>query len=496
MNMRTAHDQLSLAEQTIHFGEPLIVPTNIAAERALLGAIFMNNEALSLVPPSFEAAHFYLPFHRTVFSEIKRIIDSGKRANPVTVKSAVDAGEMIEGLTTAQYLTMLASEAVSVINVADFAQAITFEAMRRSLISIGGQAGDLGFQCGDEMSFLEQGDALRAQFDRILKGLDSDDEQTLADAASRALDATSEAYQGRGAIGVDYGFAPLMSLIGPAMPSHLIVVGGGTKQGKSSLIEQVVMGAAMNGHPVWIYSGEMKGEELAQRALSRVTDIQAWRQARGKVSEFEYEKLEAARRNAETWQRRVVLRDKPMTLTQINRAVEAFSKRHHGGMVVVDHIGLVERDKENIRMKDSEFGPVVTRTLKLLANKASLPIFAAAQLKKNTFVNEFQTLNRKTFMQATNRRPKATDLIGACETDANHVVCPFRAEPILEELKPSEGADSFGDWESVMATVKDKAELVLALSRHTRYPQRKEVGWDGPKTMFTDPSVSDQQRFF
>lgn len=485
---------LSPQDAAMHFGERRDVPESLDAEKALLGALLLRNDALQVIPASFDASHFFEPAHRIIYDEIRRAHEAGRLANPITIRSVFPVGQMLDGMPVAVYLARLAGDAVSVINAPDYAAAITFSAMRRSFISVGENAEMLGYDCGEELTFLEQGEALKAQLDRVLRGLEGDDEQTLADAANRALDATNEAYQGKGMVGVDYGFAPLMNMIGPAMPSHLIVVGGGTKQGKSSLIEQVIMGAACNGHPVWVYSGEMKGEELAQRALSRITDIQAWRQARGKVSEAEFEKLESARKNAETWQRRVILKDKPMTMTQISRSVENFAKRHPGGMAVIDHIGLVERDKDTARLKDAEFGPVITRATKLLANKASLPIFAAAQLKKNTFVNEFQTLNRKTFMAATNRRPKATDLIGACETDANHVICPFRAEPILEELKPSENSEAFGDWESVMETVKDRAELVLALSRHTRYPQRKSVGWNGAKTMFVDTTEAPQGR--
>jgi replicative DNA helicase len=393
---------------------------------------------------------------------------------------------MIGDLTTSQYLARMASEAVSIINVPGFAQAITFDAMRRGIISVGEQAGELGFQCGDELTFIEQADALREQFERIMRGLEADDERTLADAAERALSATNSAYKGIGAIGVDYGFSPLMDLIGPAMPGQLIVIGGGTKQGKSTLIEQIVMGAAMNEHPVWVYSGEMQGEELAHRALSRITSIQAWRQIRGTVSESEVEKLMVAKTNAMRWQEKVIIRDKPMTLSQIERSVSNFTARHPGGMAIIDHIGLVERDKSNARMTDQEFGPLVTRTLKMLANKASLPVFAAAQLKKNTFAIEDRSVSKKTYEQAVNRRPKYADILGAVEKDANHVVIPFRAEPILQELEPVEGSSLYGDWESVMSQVKDKAEIILALSRHTRWPQRKEVGWDGGKTMFTE----------
>lgn len=489
--------EMSQQDRDRHFGrqeQALVMPENIEAEQALLGALLINNDALEVLPSTFDDRHFFDPFHQAVFREIKRLIEAGKSANPVTVKASVDTGAMIGGLTTSQYLARLVTDAVSISGVTGFAQAITFDAMRRSLISVGEQAGELGFQCGEEGTFLEQADALRNQLERIVRGLDSDDELTLADAADRALNATNSAFRGNGHIGVDYGFAPLSGLIGPAMPGQLIVIGGGTKQGKSTLIEQIVMGAAMNGHPVWVYSGEMQGEELAHRALSRITDIQAWRQIRGKVSEAEVEKLMVAKTNAMTWQERVIIRDKPMTLTQIERSVKNFTARHPGGMAIVDHIGLVERDKSNLRLTDQDFGPLVTRTLKMLANKAGLPIFAAAQLKKNTFAIEDRQITRKTFEQAINRRPKYADILGSVEKDANHVIIPFRAEPILQELEPAEGSDKYGDWESVMSTVKDKAEIILALSRHTRWPQRKEVGWNGGKTMFTELNPYDQGR--
>jgi replicative DNA helicase len=331
---------------------------------------------------------------------------------------------------------------------------------------------------------------------RVIADLESDDGDTMAQAADRALDATSDACRGKGVVGVDYGFPPIMGMIGPAMPGQLIVIGGATKHGKSSLIEQLIMGAAMNGHWVWTYSGEMKGEELAQRALSRMTNVQAWRQIQGKVSDPEYEELMAAKKNAETWQSRVILRDKPMTLAQINRAVLSFAKRHPGGMVIIDHIGLVERDSSNHRMTDQEFGPTVTRTLKVLANKAGVPIVAAAQLKKNIFAVEDRKLTKQVFESVISRRPKYADILGAVEKDANHVILTFRAEPVLQELEPNEGTPLFTDWEDVMATVKDKAEIILALSRHTRWPQRKDVGWIGAKTMFTDLSETNQTRLF
>ncbi len=469
------------------------VPCNIPAEQALLGAILVNNEALDAIRIPLEASHFFDPLHREIFDACVALRKMGRRANPVTVRPSITEG-MIGDKTVAQYLASLAMEAVSIVNAPDYAYAIMEAAARRSCISLGQMIESTGFS--KELDIIEEIEAIRAKFEQVVRALGGEDHgTTLAQAARRALDSTADAYQGKGAAGIDYGVKPLMDMIGPFMPGQLIVIGGATKQGKSSLIEQIVAGAAMNGHPVWINSGEMKADELAHRALSRLTDIQAWRQIRGKVSDAEYEQLETARRHAETWQERIFIRDDNLTLRQFDRDYGDFAKRHPGAMGVVDHVGLMERDGSSSRMSDAEFAPLVTRRLKMKAGDTRTPIIAAAQLKKNTFEIMDRNITKKTYLSAIGRRPKYADLFGACEKDANHVVIPFRAEPILQELEPSEASSLHADWKDVFDTVKDKAEFVLALSRHTRWPQRKEVGWNGGKTMFYDLSESKQGSF-
>lgn len=479
------------------------LPNNLEAEQALLGAIFLNNEVMDNAAAPIEPKHFFEPLHADIYDAMLDLKRSGRLINPVTIKALIpsDPIEMVDEVTGVKekkspsyYLARLASKAVNVAWSTAFAQTIMECAARRACISLGEKMDEAAYSL--DVDIMDQVDALRGRFDDVVEKLAGGGKtKTLADAAKRALASTADAYQGKGVTGVDYGLPWLMGMIGPFLPGQLVIIGGATKHGKSTLIEQIVAGAALNGHPVWINSGEMKDEELAHRALSRLTDIQAWRQIRGKVSEQEYEKLETARRNAETWQERVFIRDDSMTLRQIKREVADFAKRHPTGVGIVDHIGLVERDTGQTRMSDAEFAPIVTRSLKLTAGENRIPMIAASQLKKNTFEITDRKIDRKTYMGAISRRPKASDLYGSCEKDANHVLVPFRAEAVLNEIEPAEISDLHEIWEEVMATVRDRAEIVLALSRHTKWPQRKEVGWDGPRTMFTDLQQSNQGRF-
>lgn len=471
--------------------------SNIEAEQAILGAILMNNDALDAITVNLEPRHFSERIHADMFDAFLDMRKAGRAINTITAKPYI--GEAMVGeWTAAQYLAHLAVNAVTIANVPDFARAIMDSAARRAVASLGEQIA--GLASSPALDISDEMDAIKGRFEDVLFALTGEDAgKTLAQASRIAVDKTAEALSGRGVVGVDYGLPFLMGMIGPLLAGQFIVLGGMTKHGKSSLIEQMIMGAALNGHPVWANSSEQKAEELAQRALARMTDVRTRQQVTGNVTDKEYEALEAAIKRARNWQELVTVRDDSMTLAQIQRELRAFSKRNRTGkpvMGVVDHIGLVERGREHAKTNPVEFASVVTRGLKMIASDEGLPIVAAAQLKKNTFDTDDRRATKATYHSVVSRRPRASDLFGSCEKDANHVIIPFRAEAILQDLEPSEASDMHGVWEEVMETVRDKAEIVLALSRHERWPQRREVGWNGRKTMFEDLASGPQEEMF
>jgi replicative DNA helicase len=478
-------------------------PNNIELEQQILGTLLMTNRAIEYLPANLKASHFYEPLHRRIFEVATDMIRAGKTANPYTVKTFLP-DDKIGDLTVGQYLARLVSDAVGMFAIKEYAEQIMLLAIGRETIEFGADAQRVGYsvsQMDEEQTYLDQAERLRDQLDDLIRGARGEEHKrrTLSEAAESSISHSADAMAGKGISGVNYGFPPLMSLIGPFNPGHLIVVGGATKQGKSSLIEQIMAGAASNGHPVWVYSGEMTGEELASRALSRLSDIQAWRQVQGKLSEPDLDRLYAAKRMATRWMDNIHIEDKSMSLGQIGREVERFSQKYPGSMAVIDHLGLIERDKNSARMSEQEFGPMATQALKISARKAGVPILAAAQLKKNTLVQDDRRATHDTFFQATMRRPKYTDLIGACEKDANHVIIPFRAEPVLRDLEPPEGSHLHDDWQVFMDKIvvngRENAEIRLALSRHTRWPQKRDVIWNGSKTQFEERGDDGQGRF-
>ena len=71
-------------------------PHNIEAEQALLGAILINNEAFDRVSSFLEPHHFFEPLHARIFETSAKLIQSGKHATPITLKSFFEHEEAFQ----------------------------------------------------------------------------------------------------------------------------------------------------------------------------------------------------------------------------------------------------------------------------------------------------------------------------------------------------------------------------------------------------------------
>lgn len=456
---------------------------NIEVEQQLLGALLINNEAFGLISGQLLPQHFYEPLHREIYDNASKMIRAGKQASPVTIKSYLDENAKVGAMTVSQYLAKLAAEAMPAMMAPTYANEIYDLAIDRMMFSIGESLKTAVSNRGPDVSPKEIGEQAISAISNALSDEDTIYGSTsFGDALDEALADTSQAYSGKKPVGVSYRLPPLERLIGPLCGGQLIILGGATKQGKSALAGQIAMGAATEGTPVWFYSAEMTAKEIVMRESSRETKISVNRQKRGKVVEADYERLMQFRNDNRD--KPIYIQQKRLTLDMLMERCRNFVQKKGKGLIIIDHIGLLDRSKNEKNMADWEFGQVATMRLKLLARELDCPVIGCAQLKKNVFAENRGPLNEKFLQQILQRRPRYSDLIGAVERDADHVILPFRPHVFLLEHEPSPGTELHGIWECMVDDQKDKAKLVLALSREARWPADVDVGWDGPTTTF------------
>jgi replicative DNA helicase len=476
-------------------------PANIDAECALLGAVIMNNAAYpTIAETGLEARHFYEPINQEIFLAMGKMIDAGKSANLITLKSFITI-EMQGEVTLSQYLARLAGSAASVIHAPDFAQAIMIAWARRDMMGIAENLDVAAQQAQEDFELGDSLQALKARLEdcqRVIDGKQSEG-MSFALAASTSLQSTMDAVSGKVPVGVDYGMPPVRQMIGPLRGGQLIVIGGLTKHGKSSLAQQIARGAADHHHPIFYYSGEMDAEEISQREKARDTGISTQEQSDGRLSENDLERLTSASRHIGTLQ--IMVQDTRRTTPQLSRQFTAFvararSKGQPMPVLIVDSMLHVERERGQGRMTDYEFAAYVTDRLKALARGLDVPVIVLGQLKKNT-VEKSHSRNKidaNFYKQAVARRPKASDIYGSCEKDADHVLIVWNPEVILRDMEPAEGSDEYVFWSEVLTEHEGKAEILLSLSRSAKWPTLRRVNWNGKRHHFSFPN--DEQRNF
>lgn len=106
--------------------------TNIEAEQGVLGCLFYKNELFYDVAEIITAEDFADPVHGEIFLEIRKKIEAGTIATPVTISNAVAARISIQP----DYIADIAASILTPINVYDYARQVHELSEKRRLLAV------------------------------------------------------------------------------------------------------------------------------------------------------------------------------------------------------------------------------------------------------------------------------------------------------------------------------------------------------------------------
>src|ERR1051326_1830274 len=106
-------------------------PSNAMAEQALLGALLANNRAYERASEFLLPVRFNDPIHRRVYQASQRSVETGRLADPVTLKAEFEHSGILNEVGGTAYLAQLLSSMVGIINAAEYGRAIHDAWLRR-----------------------------------------------------------------------------------------------------------------------------------------------------------------------------------------------------------------------------------------------------------------------------------------------------------------------------------------------------------------------------
>jgi replicative DNA helicase len=392
------------------------LPTNVDAERFVLGSILLDDTLYVEAAGTLEADDFSLEKHRRIFKRMGELQERGEKIDRITVANELMKFNELEACDGLSYLVELDDGLPTLPNIDAYLKIVKDKAVLRRIIfasqhmmnrALAGEEEPDEILAGAEETLLKLGEA------RMKSGL-LNAGQILEDyegGVNAFLDPSKRIK------GIGTGFAKFDELTGGLHGGDLVIVAGRPSMGKTALALNVAQHVALkNKQTVAIFSLEMSKESLLTRMLCAAARVDSQKFRAGYLSQEERRKLNHALH--ELVQAPLYIDDTPgahlMDMHAKLRRLQ--SERHHLGLVIVDYLQLMTAGGrfENRNQEVSS----LSRGMKMLAKELNCPVMVLSQLSR-------AVENRQ-----GDHRPQLSDLreSGSIEQDADVVGFIFRPE--------------------------------------------------------------------
>ncbi len=404
------------------------LPANIQAERAVLGAVLLNDSYASVVSEIVKSDDFYLPSHKMIYQVIVDCASQSKRIDFVMVQDELTKRGQLEISGGITYLMELQQEIPSLGLVEQHATIVKEKAVLRELIN---SAGAIISNCYDQKSEDIDGvldDAEKTIFQIANKRTNQSFVQLniwLKKTFQHLSDIKSHA---KGITGIPSGYKKLDEMTSGFQNGDLIVLAARPSMGKTALALSLGANAAHEDKTVGIFSLEMSAEQLTLRMLSSESGIPHHHIRNATISSQEW--LELTSVAGRMAQMKLFIDDTPMlSVMDLRTKARKLKAEHKLDFLIVDYLQLLHSSKkhENRHQEVSE----ISRSLKALAKEIGVPIVALSQLSRAVD-------------SRMDKRPMLSDLreSGAIEQDADIIMFLYRdvvynpetENPALSEL--------------------------------------------------------------
>src|SRR3989441_3946305 len=421
------------------------LPHNIEAEKAVLGAILVNNENYYRVLENLKPEDFYLNAHRVIYRKMVDLIEKSKAIDLVTIQDELDRSSQLEAAGGITYLASLLDGIPHLANVDHYIEFIREKSLLRQMVNASNK---IMAECFDQAEPAEEilDRAEQSLFNlsekRIRSGFISVKDMELP--ATKLLE---KLYTEREMItGVATGFRDLDRLTSGLQPGDLVILAAIPSLGKTALCLNIAQYVALHkGLPVGMFSLEMSKEQLLMRMLCAEARVDAHKVRTGYLGKDDFRKLIDAL--GQTTQAPMYIDDSSTLTVMEMRAKCRRLKTEHGlSMIIVDYLQLMS-GYGRIENRTQEISGI-SRGLKALAKELHLPVIALSQL------------SRAPEQRQGDHKPQLSDLreSGSIEQDADVVMFIYREEV----YKPSE--ENAGLAELIIAKQRNGPTGVVKLA--------------------------------
>ena len=384
-----------------------VQPHDLEAEKALLGAILLSQEALETVVETIHVEDFYKSSHQIIYSAILRLVEVSESVDLITLADELRKQDDLEKVGGLSFIAALTSDVPTTANVEYYARILRSTSIRRRILEI---SQNIIAKAYDDT---EDSQHLLAEAEKRIYEISDSTNHTgkylrAGDVVGETVNSIEKLYRAGGEYtGVPSGFVELDRHTSGFQKSEFIVIGARPSVGKTALA--LTMASYMSirkGIPVGFFTLEMSGKSLMQRLLSAESKIDSNRIRSGMLKASDFAKLtEAAGR---IYDAPLFIEDTPnIKLLDLRAQARRMKKNEDIQAIFIDYIGLIDPENKNNVPRHEQVAEI-SRSLKSLARELDIPIICLSQVGR----------------QSEGKEPTLADLreSGSIEQDADVVM--------------------------------------------------------------------------
>ncbi len=396
-----------------------VPPNSLEAERAVLGGILLENDAMNVVLELLSRDDFYSEANGVIYEAMKELFGKSQPVDHVTLRESLLHGQKLQAVGGDEYLLSLTDTIPTVANIKAHAEIVREKSVVRRLIAACHEVAATGYgDYGDIEAFLDQAES---SVFSVAKQRAKSPYEHVKDVVMRTFEEIyAMGQRGDHITGCPTGFDKLDKMTAGMHPGDLIIVAGRPGMGKTSFALNVGINAAVaRKRATAVFSLEMPKEQLVKRMLCSEARVDGTRMRTGQLTRDDWPKLAASAgmlSELPVW-----IDDTPaISVLELRAKARRLQSEAGLGVIIVDYLQLMRSGSRN-DSREQEISEI-SRNLKALAKELSIPIIALSQLNRGV-------------ESRTDKRPQLSDLreSGAIEQDADTIWFVYRDEVYNKE---------------------------------------------------------------
>lgn len=390
-----------------------ILPHSDEAERAVIGSMLMDADAIVTASEMITSDDFYQRQYGILFDVMTELYGEDKPVDLVTLQERLKNKDVPPELTSVEFISGILNDVPTSANIKHYAETVAEKALLRRMIRANEEIANtcyLGKEPVDQI--LEETE--KKIFD-LLQKKSSDDFVPIRDVVLSVIDKIELAAKHKGTVtGLATGFYDLDYKTSGFQPSDLILVAARPSMGKTAFVLNLAQYIAVkNKVPTAIFSLEMSKDQLVNRLLSMESKVDSQLIRTGNLSANDWEKLiESA---GDISKAPLIIDDTPgISISELRSKCRKFKLENDLGLVIIDYLQLMSGGSKRTDSRQQEISEI-SRSLKALAREINAPVIALSQLSRACETRP-------------DHRPILSDLreSGAIEQDADVVMFIYR----------------------------------------------------------------------